>query len=249
MPEFSAVITSFNNEDTLAQCLKSVEFADEIILLDSFSTDNTLQIARSFSCKIHQQKFAGFSRQKNDAIRLAKNDWIILLDSDEFLTEIAQNEIRVLMQNQPTHESYSLPRREWVFWKWSHDWVKRNRFIRLFNKQHAKVSDDKVHESVKTTASTGELMGEIMHFGETSISKKIDKINSYSQLAAEQKWSQGRTVLPVKLLIYPPWYFFRQFFIRRQIFNGWAGFINALLNSKYAFLKYAKLYEIQKNKD
>lgn len=249
MINISAVVTTFNSESTIYNCLDSLRFADEIILLDSYSTDKTIEIAKKFDCNIQQQNFRGFSRQKNDAIHLARNEWVILLDSDEFLTADAQQTILNLLKSTPGHDAYSLPRREWVFWKWSHDLVKKNRFVRLFNKNLAKVSDDYVHESVKTTGKTGKLNAEIKHLGETSIHKKIEKINHYSQLAAEQKFNQGKTVMPLKLIFYPVWYFFKQYFIRRQLFNGWAGLINAHLNSKYAFLKYSKLYELQKNKN
>jgi hypothetical protein len=124
-----------------------------------------------------------------------------------------------------------------------------NHFVRLFNKNLSTISDDLVHESVKTSGQLSKLKAEICHFGETSISKKVEKINQYSQLAAKQKFQQGKRTSPLKLVFYPPWYFFRQYFLRRQIFNGWAGFINTSLNTRYAFLKYAKLYELQKNKD
>ena len=249
MIEISAVITCFNNQDTILKCVKSVEFADEIVILDSFSTDETLKQLEQTKSVIHQQKFKGFSKQKQDAINLAKYDWVLLLDSDEFLTMQAQKRINEWKQNPPTADAYELPRREWVFWQWSHNWVRCNHFIRLFNRNKAQVSNDLVHESIKCNGSLRKIKAEIKHLGETSIAKKIEKINFYSQLAAEQKYKMGKRVSPIKLLFYPAIYFIKQYFFRRQIFNGWAGLINASLNSRYAFLKYAKLYELQKNKN
>jgi glycosyltransferase involved in cell wall biosynthesis len=249
MIKISVVITCFNNETTIEQCLQSVSFADEIIILDSFSTDNTLEIANKYNCNIHQQPFAGFSKQKQNAIDFTSNDWVLLLDSDEFLSDVAKETLQNWQSLEIIADAYELPRTEWVFWKWSHPWVHKNRFVRLFNKTKSKVSEDLVHESVQSTGIIEYLNAEIKHFGETSISKKLDKINKYSQLSAEQKYSNGKRVNPIKLIAYPPFYFIKQYFIRRQIFNGWAGFINASMNSYYAFLKYAKLYEIQKNKN
>ncbi|HOP22288.1 MAG TPA: glycosyltransferase family 2 protein [Gammaproteobacteria bacterium] len=249
MIKISAVITTLNNEETIEKCLQSLGFADEIVVMDSFSTDTTLQIIKKYNCVIKQQKFKGFSQQKKDAILLAKYDWILLLDSDEFMSDDGQKIIGEFKNKSPEFDAYSLPRREWVFWKWSHNWVRMNHFVRLFNKSLSDVSEDLVHESVKTSGQSTKLNAEIRHFGETSISKKVEKINQYSQLAAKQKFQQGKRTSPLKLVFYPPWYFFRQYFLRRQIFNGWAGFINASLNTRYAFLKYAKLYELQKNKD
>jgi glycosyltransferase involved in cell wall biosynthesis len=249
MNKFSIVITCFNNESTLEQCLKSVSVADEVIILDSYSTDKTLEIAKKYNCIIHQQKFAGYSKQKQRAIDLANNSWVLLLDSDEYLADDSNKVLSNWKNSEYQADAYELPRTEWVFWKWSHPWVHKNKFIRLFDKTKARVSNDLVHESIKSNGNIETLNVEIKHYGETSISKKLGKINKYSQLAAEQKFRQGKTVLPLKLILYPPFYFFRQYFIRRLIFNGWAGVINASMNSYYAFLKYAKLYELQKNKD
>lgn len=247
MTKLSAVVTCFNNQDTIEKCINSLDFADEIIVLDSFSTDETLALLKPTNCVVHQQKFKGFSQQKQDAINLASHDWVILLDSDEYLTKAAIDIFIKWKAQAPDCDAYALPRREWVFWQWSHKFVHMNKFVRLFDKTKAKVSKDLVHESIKSTGKVSSLAAAINHYGETSVDLKLAKINKYSQLAAEQKHQQGKRVLPVKLVIYPIWYFFRQYIIRRQIFNGWAGFINAKLNTHYAFLKYAKLYELQKN--
>lgn len=248
MLKLSAVITCFNNEQTIEQCIKSLSIADEIIVLDSYSTDKTLELLKSFDCSIHQQKFKGYSLQKQTAINLTSNNWVIILDSDEFLTQNAQLQLTKFKKSKPQADAYALPRQEWVFWKWSHPWVKKNKFIRLFDKSKAKMSKDTVHESVITSGNVANLNAIIKHFGETSLSTKIEKINRYSDLAALQKFNQGKKVWPIKLIFYPVFYFIKQYFFRRQIFNGWAGLINASLNSRYAFLKYAKLYELHKNK-
>jgi len=248
MIKISAVVTCFNNEQTIVKCVESLLFADEIIVLDSFSTDKTLSLLKQFDCIVHQQNFKGYSLQKQDAINLASNVWVILLDSDEYLTANAQQKIKSWAQDSPSADAYELPRREWLFWQWSHKFVHMNKFVRLFNREKAQVSAAMVHESVKTTGKLVKLDAVIKHFGETSITLKLEKINKYSQLVAQQKFQGGKRVGLLKLLLYPIWCFFKQYFIRRQIFNGAAGFINAYINSKYAFLKYAKLYELQKNK-
>ncbi len=245
--KISAVVTCFNNEETIEKCIDSLLFADEIIVLDSFSKDNTLSILESKDCIIHQQKFKGYSQQKQDVINLASNDWVILLDSDEFLTEKGQNEILSLLQKQPISVAYKLPRREWVFWKWSNKFVKMSKFTRLFNRQEARVSEALVHESIVTKKSIGSLNNAVIHHvSDTFITVKVEKMNLYSQLIAKQRFSRGRKVGVLRVIIYPFWYFFRQFIIKRQFLNGMAGFIDASISSKYAFLKYAKLYEIQK---
>ena len=142
MTKLSAVITCFNNQDCIEQCIKSLAFADEIIVLDSFSTDDTLKILAQHNCIVKQQKFKGFWQQKQDAINLATNEWVILLDSDEYLSQSAQNKIKQWTKTTANADAYRLPRREWVFWQWSHKWVHMNTFVRLFNKTTTTMSRD-----------------------------------------------------------------------------------------------------------
>lgn len=255
MIKISAVITCFNAEKTIQHCLDSVLWADEVMVLDSFSEDKTISIIEHLQAEngnkivLKQQLFKGFSQQKQDAIDLASHDWVLLLDADELMTDTAIKKIKQWQPKQPTAQGYALPRIEWVFWQWSHPWVKRNSFVRLFNKNHAKMSQDLVHESIQVNGKKQSLYAPFRHFGETSIKVKLDKINRYSALSAQQKYQRGQRCSGLRLLLYPIFYFFRQYFIKRQIFNGIAGVINATLNSYYAYLKYAKLYELQRKKD
>lgn len=246
----SAVVTSFNSEKTIEKCLASLAWADEIIVLDSFSEDATVQLIQTFpDIILKHQAFKGFSKQKQDAINLATNDWVLMLDADECLTDKAITQIKKWQTQPPQAVGYNLPRIEWVFWHWAHPWVKRNEFIRLFNRNHAHMSQDLVHESIQVDGEVKKLYAPFKHYGETSIQVKLEKINRYSALSAQQKYDRGKRCTAARLFFYPIFYFFRQYFIKRQIFNGVAGVINATLNSYYAYLKYAKLYELQQNKD
>ncbi len=245
MPELSVVITSFNSAATLARTLESVAFADEVVVLDSFSSDATAEIARAAGARFAQQAFKGYAQQKNDAIALARHDWVLLLDSDEWLDESAIACVRQWKQTAPQVQGYRLPRIEWVFWRWSHPWVHRNRYLRLFDRRVTRMSGHRVHESPVVSGTVASLDAPIRHYGETSITVKMDKINRYSSLAAEDKWAAGQRAHFWHLSLYPLWSFLRQLLIRRQVFNGTAGWINAALNSHYAFLKYAKLRALQ----
>jgi len=250
MIKVSAVITSFNAEKTIEKCLESLTWADEIIVLDSFSEDQTTEIIKKFSVvKLVQKSFKGYSQQKQDVIDMAANDWVLLLDSDECLTPKAIKKLKKWSQGTPKADGYNMPRIEWVFWHWAHPWVKRNEFIRLFKRSCSKMSPDLVHESIQVEGVVKRIYAPFKHYGETSIQVKLDKINRYSALAAQQKFERGKRCSAVRLFIYPVFYFFRQYFIKRQIFNGVAGVINASLNSYYAYMKYAKLYELQQKKD
>ena len=246
----SAVVTCFNSAKTIRKCLESLSWADEIIVLDSFSEDETIAIIESMPhVQLKQQAFKGFSQQKQDVINMATHDWVLLLDADECLSPKAIKKIKQWQKKPASADGYNLPRVEWVFWHWAHPWVKRNEFIRLFNRQKSHMSQDLVHESVQVEGRVKRLYAPFKHYGETSIRVKLDKINRYSALAAQQKFDRGKRCSAARLFLYPLFYFFRQYFIKRQIFNGVAGVINATLNSYYAYLKYAKLYELQQNQD
>ena len=249
MNNLSVVITTYNSEETVQRCLDSVGFADEIVVLDSFSEDNTMTILEQAGAVIKQQKFKGFAQQKQDAINMASHRWILLLDSDEYLSESAQQAIKNWQSEAADAQGYSLPRIEWVFWRWSHRWVRHNRFLRLFDKQHMRIEERLVHESVTVDGTASAIDAPIMHYGERSISEKIKKIHHYSSLAAQDKFNKGKRCGVLRIVFYPGFYFIRQYLFKRQIFNGMAGLINATINSYYAFLKYAKLYELQKNRD
>lgn len=250
MNKFSVVICTFNSENTILDCLNSIEFADEIIVLDSFSDDKTVEIVKSFEqAQFYQQNFKGFGRQKQDVINKATNDWVLLLDADEHLNPQGIKKLKKWQLTKPKADGYNLPRIEWVFWHWSHPWVKRNEFVRLFRKSKSAMSMDLVHESIQVKGVVKRLYAPIKHYSEISIQTKMEKINKYSALAAQQKFENGKRCTAARLLFYPIFYFFRQYFIKRQIFNGIAGVINATINSYYAYLKYAKLYELQKTKD
>lgn len=251
----SAVVTCFNSEKTIEKCLLSLSWADEIIVLDSFSEGNTIAIIEQLietqqtKIRLKQQAFKGFAQQKQDVIDMAQHDWVMLLDADECLTPKSIKKIQQWKVKAPQADGYNLPRVEWVFWHWAHPWVKRNEFIRLFNRKKSHMSQDLVHESIQVDGVVKKLYAPFKHYGETSIQVKLEKINRYSALAAQQKFDRGKRCSALRLFLYPLFYFFRQYIIKRQIFNGVAGVINATLNSYYAYLKYAKLYELQQKKD
>jgi len=247
----TAVVTCFNSAKTIEKCLLSLSWVDEIIVLDSFSEDDTIKVVQELGTHIQlkQQTFKGFAQQKQDVINMASHDWVVLLDADECLTPKAIKKLKQWKVRAPHADGYNLPRVEWVFWHWAHPWVKRNEFIRLFDRKKAHMSQDLVHESIQVDGVIKKLYAPFKHYGETSIQVKLEKINRYSALAAQQKFDRGKRCSALRLFLYPLFYFFRQYFVKRQIFNGVAGVINATLNSYYAYLKYAKLYELQQKKN
>ena len=243
MEPLSVFVTTFNNERTLSACLESVQWADEILLLDSFSEDDTLAIARRFGCTIHQQAFQGFGPQKLRAMELTRNRWVLLLDADEALTPELQQEIRRLMTAGPRQDGYEIRRIEQHYWRMSSLKVRSDYFMRLFDKTRAAMTENPVHARPKVEGKVSRLRSHFLHFGMPMIHGKVRKINDYSSRLVRHKVSGGKRGNPWMCVFYPPVYFLRQYLVDRQIFNGWVGFFGSAISAFYVFLKYAKLYE------
>jgi glycosyltransferase involved in cell wall biosynthesis len=243
MNKLSVFVTTLNNGETLRQCLQSVCFADEIVLLDSFSDDQTLAIARGFGCRIEQQAFAGYGPQKQAALDLTRHRWVLLLDADEALSRGAQEQIRELLAGAPQAAGYSLPRIEQMFWRMQSPASRLNYFLRLFDKTRGHISDMPVHAAPVVEGPVKKLEAPFYHYGENDIHTKVGKINDYSTGLVADKVANKQAGPRWRMILYPPFFFFRSYVFKRQFVNGWAGFVSAVCGSFYVFLKYAKLYE------
>lgn len=244
MTRLSAVVTTFNNADTLRSCLESVKWADEILLLDSFSTDETCQVAAEYSATIIQHVFQGYSKQKQMAIDAAAHDWVLLLDADEALSAESQAEIQHLLESGPEADGYTLPRIEQLFWQMTHPGSRMNHFLRLFDRRQCSMNDVPVHAAPTLTNGRLEALEQgFYHFGEPDIHTKVAKLNSYSTGLVEYKAGRKQKAGMLTCIVYPPFMFLKSFVFKRNYRNGWAGFIGSVCMAFYAFLKYAKLYE------
>ncbi len=239
----SVIITTFNNARTLAYCLESVKWADEIVLLDSFSTDDTMRIAAQYGCVTMQHAFLGYGRQKQLALNHATHPWVLLLDADEALSPEAQQEIRTLLEGVPDRDGYTLPRLEQQFWRMCHPKVRINRFLRLFQREKTHFSEMPVHAAPQVNGRIGKLKSVFYHFGDTDIHLKVARVNSYSTGLVQDKLVKKQGGERWRMVLYPPFFFFRSFILKRNCLNGWAGFITSVSGAFYVFLKYAKLYE------
>lgn len=242
----SVVVTTFDNADTIGTCLGSVAFADDIVVLDSGSTDSTLDIAARLGARVEVQPFAGYSAQKQAAIDLARHRWVLLLDSDEALTASAAERIRGVLES-PDVAGYVLLRREWVFWRWQPERARLNHYVRLFDRTRARMSGHEVHESVVVDGPVRRLDAIIDHYGERDIEGRVDKANRYSSLQVRDRHARVPGFLRVRMLFYPAIAFARYYFWRGHWRGGWAGFVAARVHAFYAFLKYAKLYELRRS--
>jgi glycosyltransferase involved in cell wall biosynthesis len=246
MNQLSVFITTFNNDRTLRACLQSVSFAEQIVVLDSFSNDQTLAIAAEFNCRIEQQVFAGYGPQKQAALDLTEHRWVFLLDADEALSEEAQLRIHELLAGNPEAAGYRLPRIEQMFWRMQSPASRLNYFLRLFDKTRGHISDMPVHAAPVVAGPVKKLKAAFYHFGEVDIHTKVGKMNDYSTGLVDDKVSRNQTGSRWRMMLYPPFFFVRSYLFKRQFVNGWAGFISAVCGSFYVFLKYAKLYEYRR---
>lgn len=243
MEALSVFVTTFNNDQTLGACLESVQWADELLVLDSFSTDRTENIAQEHGAKFEQHRFLGYGAQKQLAMEMTHNRWVLLLDADEVLSQELQQEIKELLRRGPERNGYEIPRQEQMFWRMASPASRLNGFLRLFDKTKAHISSMPVHAAPKVDGDVGRLKHVFYHFGETDVHTKVEKINAYSTGLVIDKVAKGKIVTPWVMVFYPPLFFVRLYFIKRNFLNGWAGFIASVTGSFYAFLKYAKLYE------
>lgn len=243
MEKLSVFITTYNSERTLAACLESVKWADEIIVLDSLSNDTTVEIAQRYHCHIFQHPFMGYSKQKQMALDYTTHRWVLLLDSDEALSPALQEEIKRLLTTGLDADGYEFPRLEQLFWRMNNPSVRLNHFLRLFDKTKGRISTVPIHESPEVDGIIKRVHLPFYHYGETSIHVKVDKTNQYSTGMIQHKIAKGTRPSPWIMVFYPPLYFLRTYVFKRNFLNGWAGFITAVIGAFYVFLKYAKLHE------
>jgi glycosyltransferase involved in cell wall biosynthesis len=242
----AVVVTTFNNAATLERCLASVGFVDDLVVLDSGSTDATVEIAAKYKARVFSEPFKGYAAQKQSAIDKAAHAWVLLLDADEELTAAARSVIERALEN-PQVAGFRLPRREQMFWTFQHAGSWTNTHLRLFDRRRARMNAVPVHAAPETDGPVATLRGAILlHYGEPDIRTKVEKINAYSSGLVADKLRRRQRFLGVRMLVYPPVFFVRQYFFKRYFLNGWAGFISAATGAFYVFLKYAKVYEARR---
>jgi len=243
---FSAVVTTFNSAATLERCLSSIAFADDLLILDSGSSDVTLEIGRRFNARIFVEPFQGYSAQKQSAIDKAKHDWVLLLDADEMLTDAARASIETALI-EPREAGFRLPRREQMFWTFQHEWSWTNEHLRLFDRRRGGMNNVPVHAAPEVDGRVRVLHDAVfLHFGEPDIHTKVEKINAYSTGLVVDKLARRKHFVGLRMVFYPPLFFLRQYLIKRYFLNGRAGFISAATGAFYVFLKYAKVYEARR---
>ncbi len=234
---------TFNEEENIDDALSSVQDAGEIIIVDSFSTDRTTEIARRYTDRVYRSSWQGFAKQKQMAIDLATCDWVFLLDADERMTDELRGEIEGIITTT-SKKGFFVPRKNYFLNKWiRHSGWWPDYTLRLFRRGTGRIPYRAVHERIVVDGETGRLKNPIVHYTYKDINQFIDKAQRYSTLAALEMHSQGRRFRIADLLLHPPATFVKMYILQHGFRDGLHGLILAILYSYYTFLKYIKLWE------
>lgn len=247
MPGLSVVVITRNEALNIRAALESARWADELLVVDSGSTDDTMQIARGIADRVTAHDWAGYGAQKNHATELAAHDWVLSLDADERVSPALAGEIRSLLRAEPPARGYRIPRVTRYLGRWirSTDWYPDPQ-LRLYDRRAARWNDRLVHESVAVDGPVGRLRGELQHHAYRDIAHHLQTIDRYTTLAARQMLGEGRRAGWMDLALRPPAAFLRNYVARGGLRDGAIGLIVSSLNAAYVFGKFAKLWERQR---
>ena len=247
MPRLSVTVITRNEAADLADALASVAWVDEIVVVDSHSTDDTVAIARRFTNRVVVRDWPGYIAQKNYASSLAAHDWILSLDADERVTPELANEIQSRLAAAPQEAGFRIPRVTWHLGRWirSTDWYPDYQ-LRLYDRRSAEWTGRYVHEAVTVRGAVGELRSELQHYAYRDIADHLETIDRYTTLAARQMHEAGRRAGLIDLAVHPPLAFLRNYVARGGFREGATGFVISRMNAYYVFLKFAKLWELQR---
>jgi len=244
MHKLSAVIITYNEEACIGRTLAALDFCDEIVVVDSGSTDTTVSICQQCKCTILTRSFDGYGTQKQFAVSKASYDWILAVDADEVVTDSLKQEIIKALTKETDVQGYFIPI-SLVFLgkllRFGGEYKKPH--LRLFNRQAGTFTKNTVHEGVHIEGKTQTLKNHILHYSYKNISDYILKFNAYTSAAAKALKESGRKTSPFSIVLRFPLTFFKIYFVKGCLFDGYQGFIWSLLSSLYPVVKYAKLLE------
>ena len=245
MQKISAYILTYNEAEKIEAALSSVLWADEVVVVDSFSVDRTAHIARSLGARVVDVQFKGFGDLRNRAIEACNFDWIFSLDADERCTEAVRDEILALLAGSPPHEIYMVPRRSYMMGRWirGSGWYPNFRQPQLFRKGSIRYTLEQVHEGFEVLdgRSVGTLQNAVWQFPFRNLEELINKMNRYSTLGAQKLTS--KRVSMASAFGHGLWAFIKHYIFKFGFIDGWAGFVIAFGNFEGTFYRYAKRYE------
>ena len=239
--KITATIITLNEERNIARAIESLRCCDEILILDSGSTDRTLQLAENLGARVFEAGWRGYSGQKNWAAEQACNDWILSIDADEALSEALEAEIWNLKKSGPRYDGYTMPRLARYLGRWiMHSGWYPDRKIRLYDRTKGRWVGDFVHESVHIDGRVGQLESNILHFTCESLSEHVKTMERYTTLAAQEIAARQIQVPLWRVVVDPQWTFFKSYLLQRGFLDGREGLTIAYMAAFYTFLKYAK---------
>ncbi|MBC7925191.1 MAG: glycosyltransferase family 2 protein [Bryobacteraceae bacterium] len=241
MIKITATIITYNEEKNIARAMESLRCCDEIVVVDSGSSDRTAEIAEKLGAVIIESSWGGYARQKNYAAECATNDWILSVDADEALSEALEAEIWQVKKKGSAFDAYTMPRLAQYLGRWIlHSGWYPDRKVRLYHREKASWVGDYVHESVVVQGRIGHLESDLLHFTCDSLSQHLKTLDRYTTLAAEQLIAQGKRISTTRLVVHPIWTFWSTYVLHRGFLDGAEGLAIAWMAAIYNFVKYAK---------
>jgi glycosyltransferase involved in cell wall biosynthesis len=243
MQTISAMINTYNEEKNITDCLKSLQWVDELVVVDSGSTDKTVQIAHQYAHKVVSVPSGDFSEIRNGGLQYLTSDWVLIVDADERVTVDLQAEIQNIITGNPIEVGFSIPRKNLFmgYWirncGWYPDYV-----LRLFRNSPQHRFSGRVHESVILNGKTNKLSNPLIHYTYESLEQYLNKFNRYTTLAAEMMYEKGRKANLIHLCIRPQLEFIKMFIFKAGFKDGIYGLVVAYMSSMYVFVKFAKLW-------
>ena len=246
MSKLSVYVIAYNDEPNMRACLESVSWADEIVVVDSHSTDATGEIGREFTDKVYQREFQGFGRLRNEAVSLTSHDWVFSLDTDERATPELRDEIRSLLASGPQADAYFVPRRNYFLGRWIRHcgWYPDYRQPQLFRKGRLRYREELVHEGFDLDGRIGYLKEAALQYPFRDIDHYLAKQDRYADLMARRMVEQGRRFHPHQLVTHPCFTFLKMYLGRAGVLEGMPGLILSGLYAYYTFIKYARFWEL-----
>ena len=246
-PAVSAIVVCFNEEENIGACLASLSWCDEIVVVDSFSTDRTVEIARQYTDRVIQRKWAGYRDQKAFAHSLVTKDWVLLVDADERVTPELRNEMQqAINQDGGRYSGYAVPRLVFYLGRW---WRRGGWYpdydIRLFRRERATWGGSDPHEKILVGGPVRRLRSPLHHFSYRNMEDHLARINRFTTVSSGELRKEGRRWRWTDALFRPAFRFFKFYILKRGFMEGFGGFYVAVMAAVYVFLRYAKLWELE----
>lgn len=245
----AVIVITRNEERNIVDCLESVAWAGERVVVDSGSTDRTVDLATPLADSVYVTEWLGFAEAKNYALERVSSEWVLWLDADERVTSMLAEEIKNIVMNQSDLAGYEVARRAYFLGRWiKHCGWYPGYVVRLFKRSGAKFILTRVHERLSFPGAAGRLQGDLIHLTDENLFHYFEKLNRYTTLGAADMADSGRSASVIDLIVKPPFMFFKMYILRRGFLDGIHGLLLSMLSAAYVFVKYAKVRELARQR-